>query len=772
MERRHPNIRLLGSGYESVVFTDDSKVYKIFRKDPEYYRHIGEQLAGRFEGCKHLYDVTFEMLEGHTVFTYDYEPSRSYSGGMESELIETMAEFALCGIVCIDVKPNNFRITPSGLKYIDYGHDLRPYNEQDFLAMCLRTFLCIKYWPEPQFIPFAQVTNFTWDRQRTDGFTEFFNTIYRMYTDKKDAAKPSEFRIPSNRWIMRMINDNSSEETVVHCLSDMSDELFFHDVSRIEEVSGDTDIFLISKDSEMKTVLAERIRDALGNGKMVRMVMPNPFFRSGFVRYSKMLESMGLYPVILAHSDPVPCNAGLESKYILLEFKNRPTEESYPQSTRNEDYIFIICGRNVPPECYLRCWHSLEMQRCGRWGAIIVDDASDDADIDLLIKSTACTHKRVTYIRNSTRQTILPNIVNSVRDLCTNPNSVIITLDMDDALLNKDALCMIRTEYLRGHDVVSSTCLKKGVRILPYEIKYDRVRDHKAGDVWMHLRSFRKYLFDRIDESDFKENEEWIEIFNELTFMVPIAEMASDPIQVRAPLYLWEPRTVDDDAHKKADAHTLALVTSRRPYPTFPVPRTVGEIRPPGMLVRDFGEGDVLIIRHAEKENRPDYLSTERGITERGERESEFFGRYLKHIDVYVCSEIRRTSETAYCMNKGNGGDFDIVIDPLLNALRYDYRVWCGLKEKFGYLGVLRKWRNGEFKNGELPNFKEYAIGFLRKLLDLSDGKTVCIVTHDHMICVLSTIFRECADSRVPYMGGFTLKRSEISERLRELQAQ
>ena len=129
LERHHPNIRLLGSGYESVVFTDDSKVYKIFRKDPEYYRHIGEQLAGRFEGCKHLYGVTFEMLEGHTVFTYDYEPSRSYSGGMESELIETMAEFALCGIVCIDVKPNNFRITPSGLKYIDYGHDLCPYNE-------------------------------------------------------------------------------------------------------------------------------------------------------------------------------------------------------------------------------------------------------------------------------------------------------------------------------------------------------------------------------------------------------------------------------------------------------------------------------------------------------------------------------------------------------------------------------------------------------------------------------------------------------------------
>ena len=766
LERYHPNVRLLGAGDESFVFTDGTKVYKFFRIEPEYYSHIGKQLKGRFKGCKHFYDVDHETIENHTIFIYDYESSRSYTGGMEQELIEMMSEFASCGVACKDIKPNNLRITTSGLKFIDYGHDLVPYSESDFISMCLRAFLCMKHWASPQFISFAQITSYTWESEHTDGFIDFFNRAYSRYLEKGQSSL-SEFRMPSNRWIDRMIMKYYSDNTMVYCLSDMSEELFVKRVSAIEDIDGQYDLFLIYGSPDMPDALAQLIKNALRNGRSVRTIVPNPFFNGGFAKYVEVLESNDLYPTILSHSDPVSCDGGLESKLILLELSSSLPEKRYFSTpSRNEDYIFIICGRNVPPGIYMRCWHSVEIQRCGRWGAIIIDDASDDEDIDLLIRSTACLHERVTYVRNNNRRSILPNIVDSIKNICTNPNSVIITLDMDDALIGRDALCMVRTEYLRGHDVVSSTCLKKDVRILPYEIDYNDVRNSKAGDVWMHIRSFRKYLFDNICESDFKENDNWIEIFNELTFMVPIAEMASDPVQIRAPLYLWEPRTADDDAHKAADAHTKALVTSRKPYPKLVIPHVLGEIRPPGMLVKDFQNGDILIIRHAEKENRSDYLSTERGITERGERESRLFGSCLKHIDLYLCSEIRRTAETAYCMNKGNGGAFDLMTDPMLNSVRYDYNVWLDLKEKYGYLGIMRRWRNNEFTHGELPDFKEYTTRFFLKMLELSKDRTVCVITHDHVVCFLASIFKECKDSRVPYMGGFVLKRTEILDQL------
>ena len=772
LECYHPNIRLLGAGYESCVFTDDSRVYKIFRQDCAYYEFIGKQISGRFKGCKHLYDVGYEILDGYTVFTYDYEPSRSYSGGMKEEIIELMVEFASCGVACTDVKPNNIRVTSSGLKYIDYGHNLIPFTESDFVTMCLRSFLCLKYWPDPQFVPLAQITNYTWNRERTKGFIDFFNKIYSRYLERIQSAYPPEYLTPSNRWIDRMISEYADEKTEIRCISDLSGELFMHPVSQIEDIVGSSDLFLITDYLRIPKSLTETVKRILRKDKNVRLIAPNPFFNGGFTDYRRNLESDGLFPIILSHSDPIPCKGGLKSKYALIELKNHPVDNNpISSSRRNEDYIFVICGRNVTPECYMRCWNSVEKLRCGRWGAVIVDDASDNEEIDLLIRSTACRHKRVTYIRNKERRSILPNIVHSIKYICTNPNSVIITLDMDDALLNKDALCIIHAKYLRGHDMVSSTCLKKGVRILPYEIRYGEVRNEKMGDIWMHLRSFRKYLFDRINESNFKEDGRWIEIFNELTFMVPMAEMASNPIQIKAPLYLWEPRTVDDDDHKAADLHTKSLIRSRKPYKRYDVPRILGDIRPPGMLVNDFNKSDILIIRHAEKEDRPDYLSTERGITERGERESKLFGSCLKHIDLYICSEIRRTAETAYCMNKGNGGEFNILIDPDLNALRYDYSIWCRIKEEFGFLGALHKWRNGELINDELPDFKRYSIKFLEKLLDLSRGKTICVITHDHLICALSTIFGECLDSRVPYMGGFALKRSDISSELEKIRS-
>ena len=112
------------------------------------------------------------------------------------------------------------------------------------------------------------------------------------------------------------------------------------------------------------------------------------------------------------------------------------------------------------------------------------------------------------------------------------------------------------------------------------------------------------------------------------------------------------------------------------------------------------------------------------------------------------------------------------MIDPLFNALRYDYSKWCELKDKYGYLEILRMWRDNEFKNGELPDFRTYSVSFLEKLLKLSEGKTVCVVTHDHMICVLSSIFKVCKSSNVPYMGGFVLKRDEIVKTLNQMKTQ
>ena len=60
-------------------------------------------------------------------------------------------------------------------------------------------------------------------------------------------------------------------------------------------------------------------------------------------------------------------------------------------------------------------------------------------------------------------------------------------------------------------------------------------------NVWQHLRTFRKYLFDAIAVEDLQLDDGWIDLANDWAFMVPIIEMASDPRHIPEPLYLYEP---------------------------------------------------------------------------------------------------------------------------------------------------------------------------------------------------------------------------------------
>ena len=73
-----------------------------------------------------------------------------------------------------------------------------------------------------------------------------------------------------------------------------------------------------------------------------------------------------------------------------------------------------------------------------------------------------------------------------------------------------------------------------------YPANFERPR-WWTSNVWQHLRTFRKYLFDAIDSDDLKLDGEWIDIATDWAFMVPIIEMAENPRYIPEPLYLYEP---------------------------------------------------------------------------------------------------------------------------------------------------------------------------------------------------------------------------------------
>jgi len=134
----------------------------------------------------------------------------------------------------------------------------------------------------------------------------------------------------------------------------------------------------------------------------------------------------------------------------------------------------------------------------------------------------------------------MANLTLAIRHVCTNPESVIITLDLGDALIGSTALDRVEAEYIRGADVTIGSMLRTD-KHADYPATLQSPRQARGGNVWQHLRTFRKRLFDAIPDQDLRINGQYVDIAVDWAFMIPIVEMAEKPVWIREPLYLYEP---------------------------------------------------------------------------------------------------------------------------------------------------------------------------------------------------------------------------------------
>ena len=147
---------------------------------------------------------------------------------------------------------------------------------------------------------------------------------------------------------------------------------------------------------------------------------------------------------------------------------------------------------------------------------MIVDDASTNGFGDYAGMLTASYASRVTLIRNETRRGGLYNTWNAVTGFCADPETVIITLDADDALIGDGVLERLRAEYDAGADATVGSMLRLDKEsFYPANLANPRRWD---SNVWQHLRTFRKRLFDAIAAEDLKLDGQWIDTGYRLGF--------------------------------------------------------------------------------------------------------------------------------------------------------------------------------------------------------------------------------------------------------------
>ncbi len=217
---------------------------------------------------------------------------------------------------------------------------------------------------------------------------------------------------------------------------------------------------------------------------------------------------------------------------------------------RKEKVVVVSCFRNVEIDRFLRMWYSLMSQNFDDFGIVLLDDNSDNGlpfFIDSLIKPYA---DRVTFIKKRNRSTRMENVYCAIHYYISNPDAIIVMLDGDDALIGNNVLKTIVQKYdAYKTDVVVGRC-HQTYRIQPhyrYPVDFSNPRK-TGGNVFQHLKTFKKYLFDSIPLPYFKHEvkserlykNKWLETCDDFAFMIPIIEMSNKPIQLDFINYYYE----------------------------------------------------------------------------------------------------------------------------------------------------------------------------------------------------------------------------------------
>lgn len=176
---------------------------------------------------------------------------------------------------------------------------------------------------------------------------------------------------------------------------------------------------------------------------------------------------------------------------------------------RNEEMIIVSCFRNVSIPRFLRFWCSLMSQSYQQFGVILYDDCSDNG-LPLFIHKLIQPYKsRITFVSAKSRDRRIANVYRSIHYYCNNPESIIVMVDADDALIGKDVLQDGLEKFEVWEKDVVVGRVHQTYRLQPhyrYPAHFIQPRKTSGGNVYQHLKTFKKYLFDSIPLTYFKYN--------------------------------------------------------------------------------------------------------------------------------------------------------------------------------------------------------------------------------------------------------------------------
>ena len=188
--------------------------------------------------------------------------------------------------------------------------------------------------------------------------------------------------------------------------------------------------------------------------------------------------------------------------------------------------LVINCG---PCDSFIaKCLRSVQVQSYKNWHAQVTVDPCLDRTYESVCEA-AGSDDRFTVVRNSERLYSMANLVRGV-EACEDLEDVVVILDGDDWFLRDDALAIIVKTY-SDHDCwltygswVSNVDTFPGLWP-PYPASTSNYRS--APWLATAVRTWKKWLWDRIDPDDFRdENGDYFRLGEDVATMLPMLEMS------------------------------------------------------------------------------------------------------------------------------------------------------------------------------------------------------------------------------------------------------
>lgn len=246
-------------------------------------------------------------------------------------------------------------------------------------------------------------------------------------------------------------------------------------------------------------------------------------------------------------------------------------EWCYP--VRTEPLVFLMKGRETGYARLKRSIDSLRTQEDQRFGIIVIDDGSGFEETRFIPELLGPLRERTTLIRRSSRHGYIRNFIDAVETVCQNDDSLVVTLDLDDALMSsKVSACLLNAIY-DGADLVHGVMFRPDKPLHLYEPDYDEPRAKGGGNVWAHLRGFRKSLFQRIPKDHFRIGCQWVDDVTDFAIMIPATELAQKPVFIHD-IFCYYHERATYSAERKSEQQEMLRKVFSNPSLSGPSART------------------------------------------------------------------------------------------------------------------------------------------------------------------------------------------------------